>query len=81
MFKNGVAERLEFDMEKEMKKSLELILEEISELREREQIAALAHQFWLARGCPEGTAEEDWYLAEREIAERNAEKRRPASTR
>ena len=59
-------------MEKEAIKSLESILEEISELRERERIAALAHEFWLARGCPEGTAAEDWFLAERELSERKA---------
>jgi hypothetical protein len=30
----------------------------------REQIALLAFQLWQQRGCPEGSAEEDWYLAE-----------------
>ncbi len=57
-------------MEKDTIKSLESILEDISELRERERIAALAYEFWKARGCPEGTAEEDWFLAERELSER-----------
>ncbi len=32
-----------------------------------EKIAALAYQFWQERGCPEGTSEEDWFRAEREI--------------
>jgi hypothetical protein len=40
---------------------------EISEPRNREQIAALAYEFWLARGCPQGTPDEDWFRAEREI--------------
>ena len=34
------------------------------------EIAALAHQLWLARGCPEGTAEEDWFNAARELRSR-----------
>lgn len=27
------------------------------------EIAALAHELWLARGCPEGSPEEDWFKA------------------
>jgi Protein of unknown function (DUF2934) len=30
----------------------------------REQIALLAFQLWRQRGCPEGSPEEDWFLAE-----------------
>jgi len=33
----------------------------------RQKIAALAYELWLVRGCPEGTAEEDWFRAEKEI--------------
>ena len=33
----------------------------------RQKIAALAYEFWQVRGCPEGTAEEDWFRAEKEI--------------
>jgi hypothetical protein len=29
-----------------------------------EDIAALAYSLWQARGCPEGTPEEDWLSAE-----------------
>jgi Protein of unknown function (DUF2934) len=29
-----------------------------------EEICALAYSLWQARGCPEGTAEEDWFRAE-----------------
>jgi hypothetical protein len=27
------------------------------------EIAALAHELWQARGCPEGSPEEDWFHA------------------
>ncbi len=33
-----------------------------------EEIAALARELWHARGCPEGSPEEDWYEAERQLA-------------
>jgi hypothetical protein len=42
-------------------------LEDTSEPPNQEQIAALAYGFWQARGCPDGTPEEDWFRAEREI--------------
>jgi Protein of unknown function (DUF2934) len=32
-----------------------------------DDIAALAHKLWQARGCPEGSSEEDWYLAVKEL--------------
>jgi hypothetical protein len=32
-----------------------------------EQIAALAYQLWEARGCPEGTPDEDWFNAEKAL--------------
>jgi hypothetical protein len=35
-----------------------------------DDIAALAHQKWLARGCPEGSPEEDWFAAARELRDR-----------
>lgn len=31
----------------------------------REEIERLAYQLWIERGCPEGTAQEDWDRAER----------------
>jgi hypothetical protein len=34
-----------------------------------ERIALLAYSYWQARGCPFGSAEEDWFRAEREIEE------------
>ena len=44
-------------------------LEKTSEPENQHEVAALAYEFWQARGCPDGTAEEDWFRAEREIAE------------
>lgn len=32
-----------------------------------EQIARLVHSFWQERGCPIGSPEEDWFLAEQAI--------------
>ena len=32
-----------------------------------EQIAALAYALWQARGCPEGSPEEDWLNAEKQL--------------
>jgi Protein of unknown function (DUF2934) len=32
-----------------------------------EQIAELAYFLWQDRGCPEGSAEEDWFNAERAL--------------
>jgi hypothetical protein len=35
-------------------------------------IAALAYRHWQARGCPEGSPEEDWFRAARNIRARGA---------
>lgn len=37
-----------------------------------EEIAALAHSYWLERGCPEGSPEIDWFRAEEEVNTRCA---------
>ena len=34
------------------------------------EIAALAHELWVARGCPEGTPEEDWFHAVAQLRSR-----------
>jgi hypothetical protein len=31
------------------------------------QIAALAYELWKARGCPEGSPDRDWLLAEEQL--------------
>ena len=35
-----------------------------------DEIAALAHKLWQARGCPEGSPEEDWYHAAEQLRSR-----------
>jgi hypothetical protein len=35
------------------------------------EIADLAYQRWVERGCPQGSPEEDWFEAERELLSRN----------
>lgn len=37
---------------------------------DHDEIAALAYEFWQARGCPFGSPEEDWFRAERELRDR-----------
>jgi hypothetical protein len=34
-------------------------------------IAALAHELWQARGCPEGSPEEDWFRAAEQLRARS----------
>jgi hypothetical protein len=36
-----------------------------------DDIAALAHQLWQARGCPEGSPEEDWFHAAEQLRARS----------
>ena len=36
---------------------------------EHERIAALAYFYWQQRGCPEGSPDQDWLCAERDIRE------------
>jgi len=31
------------------------------------RISERAHQLWEERGCPEGSPDEDWFMAKREI--------------
>jgi hypothetical protein len=33
-----------------------------------DEVAARAYAIWEENGCPEGTEQEDWYQAERELA-------------
>jgi len=35
-----------------------------------DDIARLAHELWQARGCPEGSPEEDWFRAAHELRAR-----------
>jgi hypothetical protein len=42
-----------------------------SDLEDQEEVARLAYSYWLARGCPEGSAEEDWLRAEGEVRQQH----------
>ena len=42
------------------------------DLLRHQEVAALAHRRWQARGCPMGSPDEDWQHAERELREREA---------
>ena len=35
----------------------------------QEVIASIAHELWVARGCPEGSPEQDWFRALEQISE------------
>lgn len=35
-----------------------------------DDIAAVAHQLWLQRGCPEGSAQQDWFEAAQQLRSR-----------
>ncbi|MBZ5601295.1 MAG: DUF2934 domain-containing protein [Acidobacteriia bacterium] len=37
---------------------------------EHDDIAALAHELWRARGCPDGSSQEDWFHALEELRSR-----------
>ncbi len=39
-----------------------------------DEIAAHAYRCWHERGCPDGSPEEDWHRAERELRERRIQK-------
>jgi hypothetical protein len=35
-----------------------------------DDIASLAHELWQARGCPDGTSQDDWFRAAQELRSR-----------
>ena len=39
----------------------------MTELLDPRRTALLAYEFWRARGCPEGSPDEDWFLAEEQL--------------
>jgi hypothetical protein len=47
---------------------------------ERYEIALLAYSYWEARGMPDGSPEEDWFRAERELGGRLANANMPATS-
>ena len=46
------------------------------EVPERDEIAELAYQLWVKRGCPDGSPDEDWLRAEEELLHQRALRRR-----
>ena len=42
-------------------------VEPIPQPENQQEIATLAYEFWQTRGCPDGSPEEDWFRAEREL--------------
>jgi hypothetical protein len=42
------------------------------------EIAALAHELWQGRGCPEGSADEDWNEAVKQLRASNVKTHRAA---
>ena len=43
--------------------------ESVQEPDNNRSVAELAYSYWLARGCPDGSADEDWFRAESELNE------------
>ena len=44
---------------------------------DRNEIAELAYQLWVNRGCPEGSPDQDWLRAEEELLHIRVSRRRP----
>jgi hypothetical protein len=40
---------------------------EVNRSFDERRTALLAYEFWKARGCPEGSPDEDWFLAEEQM--------------
>ncbi len=51
-----------------------------SEVGNPQEIATLAYEFWQARGCPHGSPEQDWFLAEQELRNRREKNTEEAFT-
>ena len=45
-------------------------VEPILQPENQQEIISLAYEFWQARGCPDGTPEDDWFRAEEELKNR-----------
>ena len=49
------------------------------DLAYQEEVTRLAHQFWIERGSPIGTPEEDWFRAEAEVRSRRSKPEQEAN--
>jgi hypothetical protein len=47
----------------------------VSEGADIEAIKARAYELWVERGCPHGSADQDWHLAEQELRARKGSQR------
>lgn len=56
-----------------MSKTVKADRENTGQRPDRGSIAARAYERWRQRGFPEGSAEQDWFEAERELAMSEAE--------
>jgi hypothetical protein len=54
-------------MRKDRTKAVREISGESAEALNKDAIEKLAYELWINRGCPEGSAEEDWMQAERSL--------------
>lgn len=48
---------------------------EINGIPEIESIRQRAYELWVERGCPHGSADHDWHLAEQELQANNGSQR------
>jgi hypothetical protein len=54
----------------ELTAQFEQVREKLEELARFKRVAARPYELWEARGHPDGTSEEDWFQAERELRAR-----------
>jgi hypothetical protein len=47
----------------------------VSDGEDIEAIKARAYELWIARGCPHGSADQDWHRAEHELRAKNGDQR------
>jgi hypothetical protein len=57
-------------LEMHQKANTDHVVVRAHEARE-EDIPALAYKLWQARGCPEGSSQEDWFRAVEEVESRH----------
>ena len=74
MAKRSLKQRTQEAVTPDLSKPTELA----SNQDDREEITRLAFQFWIERGCPIGTPEEDWFRAEAEVRSRVSQRRQTA---
>lgn len=67
-YKNKIKEQIMREQKSHSKQQSQQNAANVNEMHtSREEMALLAYQLWRERGCPEGTAEEDWFHAEERL--------------